>query len=82
MPCYEFRDKSTGEITEVILKISEYDDYKDSNPHLSRIHSAGSLPQLIGGTDTSGGKLPDGFKDKLREIKKKHPGAGGVDHLL
>lgn len=80
MPSYEFRDKQTGDISTVFLKISEYDDYNNSNPHLERYH--GTAPDLIGGMDSSGGKLPDGFKDKLREIKKKHPGAGGVDHLL
>ena len=80
MPSYEFRDTETGELSTVFLKISEYDDYKINNPHLERYH--GTPPKLIAGLDSSGGKLPEGFKDKLREIKAKHPGAGGVDHLL
>ena len=80
MPIYEFKDTNTGEIVTQLLKISELDDYKDRNPHLQSHHS--SAPGLIGGRDASGGRLPEGFKDKLRDIKQKHPGAGGVDHLI
>lgn len=81
MPSYEFRDTITGEIFEKFLKFSELDDYKDSNPHIQRYF--GTAPTLIGGIDnSSGGKLPDGFKDKLKEMKKKHPGAQGMDHLI
>ena len=80
MPNYEFRDTVTGEIFTKFLKLSEFDDYKDNNPTVERYH--GTPPKLIGGTNVSGGKLPEGFKDKLRDIKSKHPGAGGVDHLL
>lgn len=80
MPIYEFRDKETGEIKPVLLKISELDDYKVNNSHLEQYFS--DAPSLIGGRDMSGGRLPEGFKDKLRDIKQKHPGAGGVDHLI
>lgn len=81
MPSYEFRDINTGEIFEAYMKISEYGEYKKNNPHHERYF--GVAPKVIGGIDSSsGGKLPEGFKDKLRDIKAKHPGAGGVDHLL
>jgi len=37
---------------------------------------------VIGGTSMDSGKLPEGFKDTLREMKKKHPLSKGADHLL
>lgn len=80
MPTYEFRDTTTGEIFTEFLKISEYEDYKTNNPHIERY--MGTTPELIGGVTVSGGKLPEGFKDTLRDIKSKHPGAGGLDHLI
>ena len=61
------------------MKISELDDYKSNNEHLEHVISA---PGIIGGQTVSGGKLPETFKDNLREMKKKHPTSTGLDHLI
>ena len=37
---------------------------------------------IIGGVSTSSGNLPEGFKDTLREMKKKHPLSTGVDNFI
>ena len=80
MPTYEFRDKSTGDVFSKMLKISELDDYKSNNPQHEQVIS--SAPKTIGGRTFSGGSLPEGFKDKLKDIKKKHPLSTGVDNLI
>lgn len=80
MPLYTFKNTETGETTDLILSVSAMEQYKVDNPQMQNVIYS---PGLIGGRDQSGGgNLPDGFKDKLREIKKKHPGSTGVDHLI
>lgn len=80
MPILQFRNTQTGEIIEENVKISEYDDYKSMNPHLERYFD--SVPNIIGGVTKESGSLPDGFKDKLKEMKARHPLSSGVDHLI
>ena len=38
MPTYDFENKETGEVEELILKISEYDDFLKDNPQLKRVY--------------------------------------------
>jgi hypothetical protein len=38
MPTYNFLNKETQEVTEVFLKISEIDKYKEDNPQLEQCH--------------------------------------------
>lgn len=78
MPTYNFINEQ-GEIEEHIVKISELDNFKKDNPHLKQ---ALSTPKQIGGISTDSGRLPEGFKDRLREMKAKHPGANGISHLI
>jgi len=79
MPTYLFYDTSEEKEIEVFMKISELDAFKENNPHLeSKIGSS----NLISGRSLDSGRLPEGFKDRLRLIKEKHPRAGGVDHLI
>lgn len=66
MPSYNFKNNDTGEVTEVILKISELDSFKSDNPHLSQVHL--SAPKLA--RDDGRQKPDDGFRDVLRSIKK------------
>ena len=84
MPRYTIEDTITGEKSEFWGSYEEMKAYVAENSNFRNVIGA---PRIISGT--GGGsvtdnvnKLPDGFKDKLREIKKKHPGSGGVDHLI
>ena len=79
MPTYTFIDKDSGNEETHFLKMSELDDFKEKNPNLKQKLTTGSI---IGGVSTSSGSLPEGFKDKLREMKKKHPAATGINHLI
>lgn len=71
-------DESGNEETH-FLKLSELDDFKKNNPNLKQKLTTGTI---IGGVSTSSGSLPEGFKDTLREMKKKHPAATGINHLI
>ena len=78
MPTYNFvNEKGDVEVHE--LKMSELDSFKESNPHLKQTLTVGTI---IGARSTSSGSLPEGFKDRLREMKAKHPRATGINHLI
>ena len=79
MPSYNFIDENTGEVHEIVMRMSELDDFKKENPNMKQKLTATTI---IGGTSTSSGKLPEGFKDTLREMKKKHPKSTGVDNFI
>jgi hypothetical protein len=70
MPTYEFCNKETGEVVEVTMKISEYDQFVKDNLTLERYFSEAPT---IGDSIRLGLKKPDdAFRDKLKDIKKKH----------
>ena len=78
MPTYNFKNEK-GEVEVHELKMSELDAFKEANPHLKQTLNVGTI---IGGRSTDSGSLPEGFKDKLREMKAKHPRATGINHLI
>lgn len=68
MPSYLFLNKETNEEFEQFLSISERDKFLAENPHIE---------QLVNGAPMIGfnmvTKKPDqGFRDRLKEISKKH----------
>ena len=70
MPSYTFKDLNTGEVFTTIMSMNEREEYVKSNPHMQQvIHSAPALGDPI----RLGLKKPDnGFRDRLKEIKKTH----------
>lgn len=78
MPTYTYMN-AQGEVYDKFMKISEVDQYLADNPGTTKVLSA---PGLIGGISMDSGRLPDGFKDRLREMSKKHPAANGIKHLI
>lgn len=70
MPTYTFRDLNTHETHTTLMSMSEREEYLSNNPHMQQvIHSAPALGDSI----RLGLKKPDdGFRDRLREIKKTH----------
>lgn len=74
MPTYEFRNKQTGEVTEVFMKMSEREQYLLDNAHLeSCIFTA---PAFAGDHITI--KKDTGFKEVLQKINERVP--GGMKH--
>jgi len=69
MPTYQFLDTETNEEFEVLMKISEREEYLKNNPQIQQIVSA---PALVTGVSTSN-KIPDGFKEVLSKVAEKHP---------
>jgi hypothetical protein len=71
MPTYQFLNTQTGEEFEVLMKISEREEYLKSNPHIQSVLSA---PALVSGVSTSKqNKVPDGFKEVLSKVAEAHP---------
>ena len=73
MPVYTFKNLTTEEIEEHTLRISEYDKFKEDNPHLERYIDGSpgmSDPVRLGLVKPS-----DGFREVLRNIKKGSPGS-------
>lgn len=66
MPTYTFLNTETNEELEVVMKISEYDQFKLDNPHLKRTFT--SAPPL---KYNNHGKPDASFRDLLKHIKKK-----------
>ena len=69
MPTYNFIDTETNEEFEVVMKISEREEFLKDNPQVQPIITA---PALISGTGTYQ-KVPEGFKEVLAKIGESHP---------
>jgi hypothetical protein len=69
MPQYEFKNKETGEVIDVILRLSEYDQWKSDHPEYERHHSPSSAPKLVSETRDAYAVAGKDWSDKLKEIK-------------
>jgi len=69
MPFYDFINEETGESENVMLKISELDDFKTNNPHLKQ--QILGAPSTVSGT--GGFKNDEGWKENLARIAEAHP---------
>jgi hypothetical protein len=67
MPTYSFRDKNTDEVFDKFMKMSEKDQYLFDNPQFESVLTAAGVGREL----TSKMKPDQGFRDVLREIKKK-----------
>lgn len=76
MAYYTFYDKKAKKEFDIVMPISELDDYKAQNPHLEQvIKKAPALADPM----RMGLKKPDGgFRDVLKRIKK----ASGKDNKI
>jgi len=79
MPTYTLKNAKTEEQWDVVMTYSNMKEYVQKNPDI--IYIIGT-PSFIGGVSTDSGRLPEGFKDRMREMKKKHPTSKAVDHLV
>ena len=71
MPTYEFKNRVTGEVTEVFMKISEKDQYLLDNPRLTQILQP---PNFI--TRRDGDVLKKagaGWNEVLQKVGEYHP---------
>lgn len=75
---YTFLNKNTGEVEEHTMRLSEYDAFKEQNPHLERHFSPETLPGFGDASRMSvpGTKSHDSAFEKgiIQRIKEKVPG--------
>ena len=78
MPTYVFLNSDTNEIEEHIMRIAEYDTFKENNPHLERYFSPEGLASLGDGMrmNTPGTGKPDSTFEKyvIGRMKETIPG--------
>ena len=70
MPTYVFKNTETEEIFEVVMKMSEVDQYKLDNPTHER-HYQGYAPPIGDPVRLGVHKKDSGFKEVLQKIKEK-----------
>jgi hypothetical protein len=70
MPQYDFRNKETGEVTEVLLRISEYDQWLSDNPEWTRYFPADSAPKIVSGVKSTMRLAGSQWNEHLTNIKK------------
>ena len=78
MPNYEFKNNETGEIMEVTLRISEYDEWKENNPQWERYHSSDSAPKIVSGVRSPLSMAGRDWETHLTNIKK----SSGKDNTI
>ncbi len=67
MPTYAFRNKTTGEVFEKRLKITEKENFLKNNPELESVLTV--VPFSYDSESLSGKKPDEGFRDVLRNIR-------------
>ena len=72
MPTYDFRDKTTGEITERIMKIADKDQFLIDNPHLEQVLL--TAPQ-VNADPIGSNQHGKAFREVLNKIHNKTPGS-------
>lgn len=66
MPIYTLRKVSTGEEWEVNCSFHDLAPMLEDDDVIKVL----SVPKIVSGVGTLHGKVPDGFKDRLNQIKK------------
>ena len=67
MPTYTLRDKKTNDEWDVNCS---YEDLKIILNEMPDVMKVLSTPKIVSGVGSLQSKVPDGFKDKLKQIKK------------
>jgi len=70
MPQYDFKNKETGEVKELSLRISEYDQWIIDNPEWVRYFPASSAPKIVSGVKSTMRLAGSGWNEHLTNIKK------------
>ena len=77
MPTYNFINKK-GEVETNSMSYSDLNTFKENNPHLTYTLST----PAFGNRSVDSGRLPEGFKDRMRLLKQKNPTSKAVDHII
>ena len=66
MPTYTLRNKKTGEMWQVLCPYNEMKEKLNNDIELVPV-----MPSIVSGVGSLHSKVPDGFRDKLKDIKSK-----------
>ena len=72
MACYPVKNLKTGETMELFMPLDEYEQWRKDNPDWDKDWNAG-IGSAVSGVGDYQDKLPQGFKDRLNNVKKHHP---------
>ena len=73
MPTYKFQNNETGEEFELFMSISERDEFVKNNPNLTQL--VHGFPGMADPTRIGRVRPDDGFRDVLKEVKKRNRGS-------
>ena len=72
MPTYPVINLKTKEEKELSMSMKEYDQWRKDNPDWDKDWQAG-IASAVREVGDYQNKLPQGFKDRLNNVKKHHP---------
>ena len=72
MPQYDVKNLKTGETKQLNLTIASYEQWRKDNPDWDKDWQAG-IASAVREVGDYQNKLPQGFKDRLNNVKKHHP---------
>lgn len=79
MPVYTLKNTDTDEVWEQTMTYESMKELIQKNSEI--IHIMGT-PSFISGVSNDSGRLPEGFKDRMRQLKKQNPLSKAVDHII
>jgi hypothetical protein len=68
MPIYNFKHKTSGDVIEKMLRISELDKWKEDNPEWETVHL--SAPNLVSASKSALSMAGKDWQEHLNNIKK------------
>lgn len=71
MANFTFRNKDTQEVYDLSLSFAERDKYLEDNPNVEQLITGS--PSFIYDNYNFMNKVPSGFRDVLKQIKKQNP---------
>ena len=72
MPLYSVKNYETGEEQDLNMTISQYEEWRTANPEWEKNWQAG-VASAVSEVGDYQNTLPQGFKDRLNNVKKHHP---------
>ena len=72
MALYDVKNLKTGETKVLNLSLAKYEEWRENNPDWDKDWQAG-IASAVSGVGDYQNKLPQGFKDRLNNVKKHQP---------
>jgi len=72
MACYPVKNMKTGETQELFMPLADCEQWRQDNTDWDKDWNAG-IGSAVSGVGDWQNKLPQGFKDRLNNVKKHHP---------